>query len=124
MPMVKNLNLKKNMVDLTKWAFTIDPAEDWKQMFRDAWRMERDYFYDRNMHGVDWQAVYDQYQPLVDRVTDRYELDDLLAQMISELSALHMFVYGGDKRTPGDNISNGYLGAVLSRNIDEGRLCH
>jgi tricorn protease len=111
---------KKNIVDLTKWAFTIDPAEDWKQMVRDAWRMERDYFYDRDMHGVDWQKIYDVYSPLVDRVTDRNELDDLLAQMISELSALHMFVYGGDKRTPGDNISNGYLGAVLRRNIEKG----
>jgi tricorn protease len=107
-------DVKKNGVDLTKWAFTIDPVEDWKQMFKDAWRMERDYFYDKNMHGVDWQGVYDQYSPLVDRVTDRYELDDLLARMISELSALHMFVYGGDKRLPGDNISNGYLGATLS----------
>jgi tricorn protease len=105
---------KKNSVDLTKWAFTIDPVEDWKQMFKDAWRMERDYFYDKNMHGVDWQGVYDQYAPLIERVTDRYELDDILARMISELSALHMFVYGGDKRLPGDNISNGYLGAELS----------
>ncbi len=111
---------KKNAVDLTKWAFTIDPAEDWKQMFTDAWRMERDYFYDRNMHGVDWQEVYDQYRPLVDRVTDRYELDDLLAQMISELSALHMFVYGGDKRVASDNISNGYLGATLTRDENRG----
>ncbi|MFZ0280674.1 MAG: S41 family peptidase [Bacteroidales bacterium] len=111
---------KKNIVDLTKWAFTIDPVEDWKQMFKDAWRMERDYFYDRNMHGVDWQTVYDQYRPLVDRVTDRYELDDLLAQMISELSALHMFVYGGDKRTAADNVSNGYLGAILTRNASRG----
>ena len=107
-------DVKKNGVDLTKWAFTIDPVEDWKQMFKDAWRMEGDYFYDKNMHGVDWQGVYDQYSPLVDRVTDRYELDDLLARMISELSALHMFVYVGDKRLPGDNISNGYLGAILS----------
>jgi tricorn protease len=107
-------DVKKNSVDLAKWAFTIDPVEDWKQMFKDAWRMERDYFYDKNMHGVDWQGIYDQYSPLVDRVTDRYELDDILARMISELSALHMFVYGGDKRQPGDNISNGYLGAIVS----------
>jgi tricorn protease len=113
-------DIKKNSVDLTKWAFAIDPQEDWKQMFTDAWRMERDYFYDRNMHGVNWQGVYDQYRPLVDRVTDRYELDDLLAQMISELSALHMFVYGGDKRLAADNISNGYLGANLTRDESRG----
>jgi tricorn protease len=113
-------DIKKNIVDITKWAFTIDPVEDWKQMFTDAWRMERDYFYDRNMHGVNWQGVYDQYRPLVDRVTDRYELDDILAQMISELSALHMFVYGGDKRISGDNLSNGYLGANVTRDENRG----
>jgi tricorn protease len=78
--------------------------------------MERDYFYDKNMHGVDWQSIYDLYLPQIDRVTDRYELDDILASMISELSALHMFVYGGDKRSPDDKISNGYLGAALSHN--------
>jgi tricorn protease len=109
-------DVKKNAVDLTKWAFRIDPVEDWKQMFKDAWRMERDYFYDKKMHGLDWQAVYNQYLPLVDRVTDRFELDDILARMISELSALHMFVSGGDKRLPGDNMSNGYLGAKLTLN--------
>jgi tricorn protease len=108
-------DVKKNSVDLTKWAFTVDPPEDWKQMFRDAWRMERDYFYDKNLHGVNWQSVYDQYYPLTDRLTDRYELDDLLARMISELSALHMFVYGGDKRNAPDNIPNGYLGAIFTK---------
>jgi len=113
-------DMKKNAVNLDRWAFAIDPVEDWKEMFTDAWRMERDYFYDPSMHGVDWQAVYDRYRPLVDRVTDRYELDDILAQMISELSALHMFVYGGDKRKPQDNMSNGYLGAILSRSTQSG----
>jgi tricorn protease len=111
---------KKSSVNLAKWAFTIDPMEDWNQMFNDAWRMERDYFYDRNMHGVDWKGVYDQYKPLVARVTDRYELDDLLAQMISELSALHMFVYGGEKRTSKDNYQNGFLGAKLTRDENKG----
>ena len=113
-------DVKKNLVDISKWAFTIDPVEDWKQMYRDAWRMERDYFYDKNMHGVNWNEVYEQYRPLLDRVTDRYELDDILAQMISELSALHMFVYGGDKRVAADNVQNGYLGADMSRDESKG----
>ncbi len=111
---------QKATVNLSKWAFTYDPVEDWNQMFDDAWRMERDYFYDKNMHGVDWKAVYERYKPLVVRVTDRYELDDLLAQMISELSALHMFVYGGDKRTSSDKYENGYLGADLVRDPARG----
>ena len=62
------------------------------QLFLDAWRLERDYFYDRNMHGLDWKAMRDRYLPLVDRVADRQELNDVIAQMVSELSALHIFV--------------------------------
>jgi tricorn protease len=89
-------------------------------MFNDAWRLERDFFYDRNMHGVDWKKIYDHYKPMLARVTDRNELDDLLAEMISELSALHMFVRGGDKRTPDDTISNGFLGAKLRLAEDRG----
>ena len=61
-------------------------------MFLDAWRLERDYFYDRKMHGVDWPAMRDRYLPLVDRVADRDELNDVIAQMVGELSALHTFV--------------------------------
>jgi tricorn protease len=84
-------------------------------MFVEAWRLERDYFYDRGMHGNDWPAILRKYQPLVDRVTDRDELSDLLAQMVSNLSALHTFVYGGDLRRGRDQIQPGFLGAVLDR---------
>jgi tricorn protease len=72
-------------------------------MFTEAWRLERDYFYDRGMHGVDWPAMRRKYQPLVDRVTDRAELSDVFAQMVAELSALHIFVRGGDLRDAGDD---------------------
>ena len=109
------LDTSKHKLEIEKWAFNIDPVEDWKQMFKDAWRMERDYFYDPDMHCLDWDAVFHKYSALLPRVTDRYELDDLMAQMISELSTLHMFVRGGDKRTPPENISMGYLGADLHK---------
>jgi tricorn protease len=64
-------------------------------MFAESWRLERDYFYDRGMHGVDWPAVRKRFEPLLARVHDREELDDLIAQMVSELSALHIFVVSG-----------------------------
>jgi len=114
------LDTSEHKLEINNWAFNIDPVEDWKQMFKDAWRMERDYFYDPNMHGLDWDAVYEKYSALLPRVTDRYELDDLMAQMISELSTLHMFVRGGDKRTPPDNISMGHLGADLHKDASSG----
>jgi tricorn protease len=91
-------------------------------MFVEAWRLERDYFYDRNMHGVDWKAMRDKYLPLVARVTDRGELSNLVAQMVSELSALHTFVFGGDVRQAPDQIGTASLGAVLKRDEAAGGL--
>ena len=95
-------------------------------MFVEAWRLERDYFYDRGMHGNDWPAILRQYQPLVDRVTDRDELSDLLAQMVSHLSALHTFVYGGELRRGRDPVSLASLGAALVRDSAGGgwRVAH
>src|SRR5207249_3356227 len=76
-------------IDLGRWSFSFSPREQFRQMFDEAWRLERDYFYAPNMHGVDWAAVRERYRPLVERVTSRSELSDLLGRMISELSALH-----------------------------------
>jgi tricorn protease len=108
-------DIAKATVNLKDWTFSLDPREEWRQMFAEAWRLERDYFYDRGMHGVDWKGMREKYQPLVDRVTDRRELSNLLAQMVSELSALHIFVYGGDARKAPDDIGPASLGAVLRR---------
>lgn len=110
--------LDKNKVDLSKWTFSIDPREEWRQMFVDAWRLERDYFYDRNLHGVDYDGLLARHLPLVDRVANRAELSDLIAQLVGELSALHIYVSGGDHRRGDDQIRPASLGARLIR--DEG----
>ncbi len=118
------IDADKSKLQLNNWSFVVDPQQDWNQMFNDAWRMMRDYFYDRDLHKVNWQAVHDQYLPLVSRLTDRYELDDLLAQMVGELSALHTFVYGGDQRRADDNIQTGFLGANLTATSKGLRIDH
>jgi tricorn protease len=115
----KKADLKKK-VDLGGWKLSIDPREEWRQMFVESWRLERDYFYDRGMHGVDWPAMLDKYLPLVDRVTDRAELSDLMSQMVSELAALHIFVSGGDQRRGDDNVGVATLGARLARDAAAG----
>jgi tricorn protease len=107
-------------VDLSNWSFSLDPREEWRQMFVESWRLERDYFYDPGMHGVDWDAMLEKYLPLVDRVTNRSELSDLQAQMVAELSALHIFVRGGDHREGKDQVLPASLGAVLSRDESAG----
>lgn len=108
-------DLAKKDVDLSNWTLSVIPREEWKQMFVEAWRLERDYFYDRGMHGVDWPAIRKKYEPLVERVASRAELSDLIAQMVSELSALHIFVRGGDTRKGEDNVLPSNLGARLVR---------
>jgi tricorn protease len=108
-------DLEDDRVDLGGWTFPIDVREDWRQMFIDAWRMERDYFYDPGMHSVDWDGVRDKYLPLVDRVTTRDELSDLIGRAVGELSALHTSVRGGDLRRGQDSVQVPTLGARLFR---------
>ncbi len=102
-------------VNLADWSFSFDPKEEWREMFDEAWRMHRDYFYASNMHGVNWKAMLLKYRPMVDRVTDRAELSDLLAQMVGEISVLHTFVESGDVRQGTDNVEVGQLGADWTR---------
>ncbi len=116
----------KERVDLSGWKFSLDPREQWRQMFVESWRLERDYFYDPGMHGLDWEAVLQKYLPLIDRVTTRAELADLQAQMAAELGALHTGVWGGDHREGEIKVETASLGAVLSRDDDAGgyRVTH
>jgi len=111
-------------VDLSKWKFNLTPATEWKQMYADAWRLLRDYFYATNMHGVDWPAMKAKYAPLVERVRTRAELNDILAQLSGELSTLHHFVQGGDIREATDDIANAFLGADMVREKDGWRVKH
>ncbi len=110
----------KATIDLSHWTLSTIPREEFRGIFLDAWRLERDYFYDRNMQGVDWVAMRERYLPLVDRVADRDELNAVIAQMVSELSALHTFVHGGDSRAPSDKIDLASLGARLRRDEKAG----
>jgi tricorn protease len=107
-------------VDLKNWTFSLNPRDERRQMFVESWRLMRDFFYDTNMHGVDWPAVRDKYLPLVNRVRDRAELSDLIADMVGELSSLHIFVVGGDFREGPDQVQPAALGAGLARDEKEG----
>ena len=105
----------KSKVNLSSWTFTVDPKQEWRKMLIEAWRMERDYFYDPNLHGVDYKGLLERHLPLVDRVTDRDELNDVISSLVGELAALHIFVGGGDRRTTLDQVSPASLGAQLIR---------
>jgi len=107
--------LDKSKLPLTGWTFAFDPRVEWRQMFTEAWRLERDYFYDRGMHHVDWKAQLEKFRPLAERVTTRAELADVFQQMVGELSALHMYVRGGDQRRGLDQAEPASLGARFAR---------
>jgi tricorn protease len=87
----------------------INPREEWQQMFVEAWRIERDYFYDPTMHGLDWEAIRARYEPLLQYVVDRSDLNYVIGEMIGELNCSHAYVGGGDMEQAG-RISVGLLG--------------
>ncbi len=122
----KDADLSKGKVDLSRWRFPVNPREEWLQMFVESWRLERDHFYDPDMHGVDWLAMLHKYLPLVDRVRSRSDLTDLQGQLAGELSALHTFVRSSDTRRGDDNIRPASLGAELTRDEQAGgyRISH
>jgi tricorn protease len=74
----------------------VDPSAEWKQMFNEVWRQERDFFYAAAMNGVDWEKMRDKYAQLLPAVSDRYTLTYILGEMIGELSNSHTYVGGGD----------------------------
>jgi tricorn protease len=75
---------------------SIEPREEWKQLFFEAWRIERDYFYDPKMHGVDWPAVRDHYLKMLDDCATRRDVGFVISEMISELNVGHAYYSGGD----------------------------
>lgn len=105
----------KFAVNARDWSIALDPRREWQQMFVDAWRMHRDFFYDPGMQGADWATARARYQPLLDRATDRAEVNDVIAQMISEVRALHSQTNPGDIRRGQDTIDVAGLAADFSK---------
>ena len=101
-------------VNLSGLKVMVDKQEEWQQIFDETWRHMRDFFYDRNMHGVDWKAMHDKYKPLVKYVRHRSDLSYLLGEMIAELNVGHAYVNNGERPMP-ERISTGLLGATLSK---------
>jgi tricorn protease len=95
----------------------IEPREEWRQIFADAWRFMRDFFYDPHMHKVDWPAVRKQYEAMLDDCVSRRDVGYVIAEMISEVNAGHTY-YGGGDTDSGPRQSVGYLGVDFE--LDQG----
>jgi tricorn protease len=101
-------------VDVGAIKLRLDRLAEYRQIFAEAWRVQRDWFYDKNMHGVDWQAMHDKYAPFVDGCGSRGDLNYLIGEMIAELNIGHTYIYGGDFGDRGDFVPTGLLGCSFT----------
>ncbi|MEQ5787236.1 PDZ domain-containing protein [Erythrobacter sp. NFXS35] len=110
--------LEPEPVSLAGVKLYVDPMAEWKQIFGDVWRMEKEYFYDPGLHGLDWAGVRAKFEPLLDHVGRREDLNDILVEMTGEMGVGHNYVGGGDVY---DNsaASPGLLGADIA--VEGGR---
>ncbi len=104
---------KSGKIDINRIKLEINPPLEWEQMFKEAWRLQREYFWREDMSGVHWENVLKKYLPLLKRVATRAEFSDLIWEMQGELGTSHAYEMGGDyKPRPYYNI--GFLGADIN----------
>lgn len=103
-------NPGEGKIDLSGVSLFVDPVAEWKQIFDEVYKIEKDFFYVKNMHGVDWDANRKRYAALLPYVSNRADLSYLVNEMMSEMVVGHNYVSGGDIQT-GPNVSTGLLGA-------------
>jgi tricorn protease len=104
----ENQKLDKKM-PTSQLTMAIDPRAEWKQIFSDVWRFDRDFFYDPNMHGVDWNEMRVRYGKLLENAVTRWDVNYVIGEMIAELSSSHTYRGGGDEEH-GPVTTFGYLG--------------
>lgn len=101
----------KGQLNLDAMRLKIDPVKEWQQIFDEAWRINRDFFYATNYHGVDWNAMKAKYAPFVPHAAVRSDLNRIIQWMCSELAVGHHRVGGGDQMIDTETIPVGLLGA-------------
>lgn len=102
-------------IDFSNMKTQVDIHAEWNQIYDEAWRQMRDFFYAPNMHGVDWKVMHDKYAALLPYVNHRNDLTYLIGELIGELNIGHAYINGGERPSP-ERIKTGLLGAKISRN--------
>ena len=105
-------DLKSNQLDLSKMMLKIHPKIEWQQMYVEGWRTLRDWFYDENHHGQDWEQILKRYQPMASAVAHRTDLDYVLSEIAGEINAGHIYVQSGDA-PKAERKKHGLLGVEL-----------
>lgn len=97
---VKNkYSVEGGEIDMKRIKLMFNPREEWRQMYREAWLLQREHFWTPDMSGVDWDRVYKRYLPLLERLGSRAEFSDLIWEMQGELGTSHCYEFGGDYRS-------------------------
>ena len=106
-------------LNVAQLEMKVDPRAEWEQIYRETWRIQREYFYDPKFHGNDWQAIYEKYRPLLAHVGHRADLGYLIAMVGGELTVGHSYLTGAGDVPSEDPVSVGLLGADFA--IENGR---
>jgi tricorn protease len=114
-----SLDLDKGRISAADISVRIDPRAEWTQVFDEAWRINRDYFYDPGFHGADWPAMREKHRQFLPHLATRADLNRVIRWMCSELAVGHHRIGGGDSRYEPESIPGGLLGADLV--VDQGR---
>ncbi len=109
-PQSEKVGRESGWLNLERVKVAVRPESEWRQMFDEAWRLQREQFWTPDMSGIDWRAAHDRYAPLVARLTTRSELSDLIWEMQGELGTSHAYEIGGEYRAH-PNYRQGFLGA-------------
>lgn len=104
---------KPQPMEIKPTQLKVDVQAEWGQIFDEAWRLQRDFYWAPNHAGADWSAMYDKYHALLQRIGTRVELNDLIGQLIGELSTSHTYVWGGQEHDSVEPVSVGLLGADI-----------
>jgi tricorn protease len=105
------LNSQGAPLALSNLKMRIDPLAEWAQIFNEAWRLERDFYYEPEMHGIDWLAMKEKYSRLLPFASCRQDIRYIVGELIGELNTSHTYVYGGDRKRRADQVKVGLLGA-------------
>jgi len=111
-------------LDVSRLETWVEPKQEWADIFRETWRIEREYFYDAEMHGADWNAVYAKYQPMLQYVGHRSDLGYLIAMVGGELDVGHSYLSGPGDQPSEDPIDVGLLGADFAVENGHYRIKH
>ena len=102
-------------INLSRINLSINVKSEWQQMYSEAWRLQRDYFWTEDMSGINWNKIFKRYYSLIDRISTRSEFSDLIWEMQGELGTSHCYEFGGDYK-PIRKYNTGLLSTNLKYN--------